>query len=93
MNDVDNESGNACVGTEGVWETLPPSQFCGKPKTTLKKKLSQKKKVTLEIKKLAESKKKKKKFSSCLTGYEDAGSILASLSGSGIQHCHELCVV
>lgn len=40
MIDADNGEGCACVGTESICEVphIPPSQFCYKPETTLKKK-------------------------------------------------------
>lgn len=50
MIDADNGEGCACVGTESICEVphIPPSQFCYKPETTLKKKKKAfKKKETL----------------------------------------------
>lgn len=40
MSDVDIRGGCACVGAGVIWEiSVPPSQFCYKPKTTLKEKV------------------------------------------------------
>lgn len=37
-NYVGNRGGYACVETEGIWEiSVSPSQFCSKPKTSIKK--------------------------------------------------------
>lgn len=35
VQDVDNERGCTCVGTQSMWELVPFAQICCKPKTTL----------------------------------------------------------
>ena len=43
VSDADNRGGYVCAGAGSIWEiSVPPSQFCCKPKTALKKTLMKK---------------------------------------------------